>query len=144
MSLPDGRHFKVEEFRCHDGTPYPEEWGDRWALLVGLWDDIRDLWGGPIDIVSGYRTPAYNASLLRAGHHPAADSRHMYGEAGDGRTQPDFGRDTVLELHNKVLAAHAAGQLTSLGGLGLYQDWIHADVFKAPDGHLRRWNMRQP
>lgn len=142
MSLPDGRHFKADEFRCHDGTPYPEEWPDRWALLVGLCDDVRDLAEGPCDIVSGYRTPAYNASLLRAGHHPAADSKHMDGQAGDLRPQPAFGRDAVLELHGKVLAAYQAGKLPALGGLGLYPDWIHVDTFKAPDRHLRRWNMR--
>lgn len=142
MSLPDGRHFKVEEFRCHDGTPYPEEWPDRWAELVGLCDAVRDLAGAPCDVVSGYRTAEYNASLIASGHDPAANSQHIQGNAADLSPQPQFGRDAVLELHAKVLAAWQAGKLPALGGLGLYPDWIHCDTFKAPDGHLRRWNMR--
>lgn len=142
VTLPDGRYFKAAEFRCHDGTPYPVEWADRWAVLIALCDDVRDLAGEPCSVVSGYRTDAYNQSLLRAGHHPAADSQHINGAAADLRPQPDFGRDTVLEIHGKVLAAYQAGKLPTLGGLGLYPGWIHVDTFKAPDGHLRRWNMR--
>ncbi len=142
VTLPSGRHFAPEEFRCHDGTPYPEAWADRWALLVGLCDDVRDLAGAPCDVVSGYRTDAYNASLIRSGHHPAADSQHIQGKAADLRPQPQFGRDAVLDLHAKVLAAYQAGKLPNLGGLGLYADWIHCDTFKEPGGHLRRWNMR--
>lgn len=142
MSLPDGRHFKVAEFRCHDGTPYPDEWPDRWSTLVGLCDDVRDLAEAPCDVVSGYRTDSYNASLIRKGHHPAADSEHKRGNAADLRPQPEFGRDTVLELHGRVLAAYKAGKLPTLGGLGLYPGWIHVDTHRAPDGHLRRWDMR--
>lgn len=141
--LSDNDYFKVAEFACHDGTPYPVVWADRWELLGnGLCVPVRRMWGGPLSVVSGYRTPAYNAGLIRDGHHPAADSTHMKGEAGDLKPDRDEGRDTVLELHDMVLRAHAVGQLPNLGGLGLYPAWIHVDTHKAPDGHLRRWNMR--
>lgn len=137
-------HFSPEEFKCHDGTPFPEDWGDRWDALAALCEAVRALWGGPLVVVSGYRTEAYNASLLAEGHHPASQSYHIQGQAADLRPEPEFGRDTVLELHNTILAAQEAGNLPTLGGLGLYPpaQWVHIDTFKAPDGHLRRWSLR--
>ncbi len=145
MSLPDGRHFKVSEFACHDAlrTPYPEDRRDEWLALIGLWDAIRDLWGGPIKIVSGYRTPTYNAALIEADagrgvHGVASSSKHMTGEAADG--VPEGGGDASM-LYRVVMAGHDAGKLAGLGGIGLYahSNWVHCDIFKAPDGHLRKW-----
>lgn len=142
--LPDGRHFKPAEFSCHDGTPYPEDWEDRWALLVALCDKVRDLWGGPLIVVSGYRTPDWNHRLIeedagRGVHGVASGSKHPEGEAADLETP----RGAVDEphLHRVVLTAYEDRKLPELGGLGSYpkSGWIHVDVFKAPDGHLRRW-----
>lgn len=143
MSLPDGRHFKVSEFACHDGTPYPEEWADRWALLVGMCDRIRERWGRPLTVVSGYRTPAHNAALVEAdeaqgSHQVASSSEHVEGNAGDLR--PETAAE-VPELLALVLEMHAAGDLPELGGTADYPKscWVHVDTGKAADGHLRRW-----
>lgn len=145
LALPASQFFAPSEFACHDGTPFPAAWDDRWTLLVlRLCDPVRRLWGGPLTVVSGYRSQAYNDSLIRAGHHPAADSQHIEGHAADLRPAPVDGRDTVLEFHDMILRAYEVGQIPQLGGLGLYpaSQWVHIDTFKAPDGHLRRWNMR--
>ncbi len=146
LPLPESQFFKPAEFACHDGTPYPVAWDDRWTLLVlRLCDPIRRMWGAPLTVVSGYRSQAYNDSLIRAGHHPAADSQHIQGMAADLRPGPLEGdRDAVLELHDMILRAHDVGQLPQLGGLGLYPpgEWVHVDILKATDGHLRRWSMR--
>lgn len=48
------------------------------ALLARL-DALADRLGAPIPILSGYRDPAYNASLDGA----ASQSQHMYGTAAD-------------------------------------------------------------
>lgn len=143
MTLADGEFFKVAEFACHDPqrTPYPEAWDDRWVTLVKLCDSIRRMWGGPLSVVSGYRTQAYNDGLLASGHHPAANSQHIQGMAAD-LAPTDASKDVVAALHEMVLRAHAVGQLPQLGGLGLYDGWIHVDTMHAPDGHLRRWDMR--
>lgn len=142
--LPDGRHFAVSEFACHDGTPYPEDWLDRWILIRDLCDTIRDLWGGPLIIVSGYRTPVYNADLIAAdagkgAHSVASSSQHIEGNAADLRTT--IGAADVPHLHRVILNAWDDGKLPTLGGLGAYpiSGWCHVDTFKAPDGHLRQW-----
>jgi uncharacterized protein YcbK (DUF882 family) len=146
MSLPDGRHFTPADFACRDKdrTPYPEEWADRWALIVDLCDAIRDLWGGPLIVQSGYRTPAHNAELIiadagKGAHGVASSSQHVEGNAADLRTSR--GAFDVPHLYRVVITAYEDGKLSGLGGLGLYpvSGWVHVDVFKAPDGHLRRW-----
>jgi uncharacterized protein YcbK (DUF882 family) len=135
--------FKPSELACKDGTPYPPAWGERHHRLVILTaDPIRRMWGGPLVVVSCYRTPEYNDALEKAGHHVASSSQHVTGNAVDLQPRAVAGMDTVLDLHDMVLRAHAVGQLPELGGLGLYDGWIHVDTHKAADGHLRRWNMR--
>jgi len=147
MPLRDGRWFKASEFACHDAdrTPYPEEWADRWELLVTLVDAIRTLWGGPLIVVSGYRTPDYNADLImmdagKGSHQVASSSQHTQGLAADLRTRN--GPSDVPQLLRVVLTAYEDGKLPTLGGVGDYpqSDWLHVDAFRAADGHLRRWH----
>lgn len=144
MSLPDGKHFSAREFACKDTarTPYPEDWLDRWIVLRDLCDEIRARWGGPLIVVSGYRTPDYNADLiaLSAGdgrHQIASSSQHIEGRAADLKTTR--GAEDVVQLHRMILTAYQDGKLPTLGGLGLYTNWLHVDTLKATDGHLRRW-----
>jgi uncharacterized protein YcbK (DUF882 family) len=138
--LQDGKYFKVSELACHDGTPYPEYYQGRLVQLLRMLDKIRAGIGVPVQVVSGYRTPAYNARLAKdsTAHQVASGSQHIEGRAADLR--PTRGV-TVQVLYEKVLAMHAAGELDDLGGIGIYpeSDWLHVDTFKAPDGHLRRW-----
>ena len=42
-------------------------------------------------------------------------------------------------FHSMIRRAWSEGQLPELGGLGLYETFVHVDVFHAPDGHLREW-----
>jgi uncharacterized protein YcbK (DUF882 family) len=146
VSLPDGRHFKVSAAACHDGTPYPEEWPDRWAASCGLADECRDEWGGPLEAVSWYRSPAHNEALIkddaaRGVHGVASGSEHVEGYAIDLR--PIGGGDAGA-LYRKLMRARAMGRLKSLGGIALYPEsnWVHVDTHQAPDGHLRRWTGR--
>jgi uncharacterized protein YcbK (DUF882 family) len=141
--LVDGKHFRVSEFACHDGTAYPEEWADRWAKIVGLCDAIRDLWGAPLYVVSGYRSPEHNADLIaadegRGAHGVASSSQHIEGNAADLRPAS---ASEVPVLWRVVRQAQADGKLPALGGLGLYplSCWIHVDTYHAADGHLRLW-----
>ena len=141
--LPDGYYFVAEDFRCHDGTPYPQEWLGKWLVLRDLCDAIRGLWGGPLFVVSGYRTPRYNENLIDGGSHGVVSgSYHTSGEAVDLRTKR--GPVDVPHLLRVVLTAHEDGKLQALGGVGDYpvSGWLHVDTFKAHDGHLRRWHGR--
>lgn len=140
--LPDGRHFKYADAACHDGTPYPVAWPDRWALSCGLADECRDEYGDALLAVSWYRSPAHNQALIDAdaakgSHGVASGSQHVEGYAIDLR--PVRGDASVL--YRILRGAQAAGRLLTLGGIGLYpqSNWVHVDCFKAPDGHLRTW-----
>jgi lysozyme len=67
-------HFTFREFRSR---------GNGWIkvarqLVIGL-EEYRELVGGPVRIISGYRDPAYNASIPGA----AKNSQHVYGNAAD-------------------------------------------------------------
>lgn len=143
MSLADGRWFKVEELRCHDGSGYPEAFDDRLPELMALLDAIRDAWGGPLQVVSGYRSPAHNAALIAADdaqgvHGVASGSQHVEGRAADLRP---IGQGDASVLYRVIRGAYEAGKLPQLGGVGLYprSNWVHCDVFHAADGHLRTW-----
>lgn len=138
-------HFAVEEFASHDGAPYPAEWvGDRLAALCKVLDVIRDAWGSPLTVVSGYRTAALNAALVQASaarngvSGVAQNSQHIQGRAADVRpANPTIGR--VAQLHALARRLFDAGKLPGLGGLGLYPGWIHVDVRAKVNGHLATW-----
>ncbi|EWY39735.1 hypothetical protein N825_04245 [Skermanella stibiiresistens SB22] len=82
----------------------------------------------PFEILSGYRTPATNASLREHGVPTASHSYHMVGQAVD-ITLPG------VSLRNMRKAALAIGQ----GGVGYYprSGFIHVDT-----GDVRQWNGR--
>ena len=141
--LPDGVYFRVSEFACHTGEPYPEAWADRWANLVTLCDRIRERWSRPLTVVSGYRTSAYNQGLVngdaaRGSHQVASASYHVQGMAADLRPETS---EEVPQLLDVILRMYAAGELPELGGCADYpvSCWVHVDCGKAADGHLRRW-----
>lgn len=126
------KYFTVPEFDCHDGTAYPEGWADdRLQALCETLDVIREAWGGPLFVVSGYRSAAYNA---RVGGAKA--SQHVQGRAADVRPT-SVTAERVRELHDMVLRLHAEGKLPRLGGLGIYGRWIHVDVRAGT--RLARW-----
>lgn len=84
---------------------------------------------GPLEILSGYRTPASNNKLREAGVPAARQSLHMVGRAADIR---------IANLNAEVLG----GLVKSFrqGGVGFYYragpsgGWIHADT-----GLQRTW-----
>jgi uncharacterized protein YcbK (DUF882 family) len=128
------RYFTLEEFRCHSGEPYPAIWvADRLAALTAALDSIRDAWDGPIMVVCGYRTAAYNEALARASaarnggaSGVALNSQHIQGRAADIRpAAPTVER--VAELHKLTRELYDRGVIR-IGGLGLYPGWIHVDV----------------
>lgn len=140
MSLTPSRFFSPSEFACHDPdrTPYPEEWVDRWAAISSLCDQIREAWGRPLTVVSGYRTLSDNLALIDA---VASGSFHLTGEAADLR--PETG-DEIPQLLALIVGKWYRGELPTLGGVGEYpvSCWVHVDLGKASDGHLRRWTGR--
>lgn len=149
-------HFPETEFACqaytapdghHPAEPYPEEWvTTRLPPLKRTLESIRLECGSqPIRILCGYRTIAFNEELRRRGlqgeRHAtgvALHSQHTEGRAADIQI---FGMPTAV-LHGHIAEVYEAGRLPELGGLGFYPSlgFVHVDVYRMADGHLRRWN----
>jgi Peptidase M15 len=115
-------HFHVAEFDCNDGTPVPKasyEALKAWCRDIG--EPLRAKFGA-VYINSGYRTPAYNASLPGA----ATLSIHMYDDHPDctGETQA-VAADIVCETGSPSdWYAFTAGKAD---GRGSYATFHHAD-----------------
>ena len=95
-----------------------------------LLDQLHTLRGAveatsPFQIISGYRSPASNATLAAASSGVATRSLHMDGRAIDIRVRGV----ELTRLRNAALAMSA-------GGVGYYaaSDFIHVDT-----GRVRRW-----
>lgn len=62
-------------------------------LMENCLDPIRDLWGKPIGVNSGYRSPALNAAI---GGVPT--SQHVKGEAADITTGSPAGNKQLFDM----------------------------------------------
>lgn len=116
-------HFDSREFGCKDQpkTPYPAAWiATRLRPLCETLEVVRDALGGrAVTVVSGYRTPAWNARI-----GGARRSQHVEGRAADIRVAGV----SPARVHTTVLRLHAERQLPALGGLGAYNTFSHLDV----------------
>lgn len=108
--------------RCHgDQEEYPIS-----LKLVELIDHLQDHFGaGEVRVVSGYRSPEYNAALKRKMRRVAHDSLHMRGWAMDIQF-PEVGKQALGDY------ARSLGS----GGVGVYasSSFVHIDV-----GPVRSW-----
>lgn len=149
MPLPPFPNLRPSELACHDGTPYPEEWPDRWLRLGSLFQAIRTRFGKPLHVVSGYRSPKWNKRLIRedrkrGAHGVASGSLHIEGKALDIRTTNKLDLPVLFRI---IMAMYENGELRDvngkelLGGIAMYplSNWIHIDTFVPADGHLRKW-----
>lgn len=102
---------------------------------VGLADRLREVYGKPLRVVSGYRPEAYNRIV---GGSPR--SQHMEFRALDlAPVEPDD-LPYVAALAEAMLdAADLAGWRT---GFGIYSSFVHLDV-GAETGVKRRWDGRK-
>ena len=103
-------NFKVREFACKDGSDVIFISME----LVEILQQIRDHFGLPVTINSGYRTPAYNKKV-----GGAAYSQHLYGAAAD---------ISIKGVSPKTVAAYAETLLPKSGGIGIYGSFTHVDV----------------
>lgn len=66
-----------------DNTPTPEIRAKLEALVLNCLDPIRRIYGKPIIVSSGYRSPALNEYLRTHGSGAVQGSQHTLGEAAD-------------------------------------------------------------
>jgi len=134
-------HFAADELVEHTRSDWPgprifpprERLLDHIAPTVKIADEIRDRWGGPVVVVSGYRAPYYNDELVEGSDR----SQHMDFRALD--LQPADGEiGEFIDLVEQVVQARRGeGQII---GLGRYPTFVHIDT-----GHYdyqRNWDQR--
>jgi uncharacterized protein YcbK (DUF882 family) len=109
--------FSVREFRSKCGADHVLIA----AELAGILQHLRQHFGKPITISSGYRSPAHNAKV---GGSPT--SQHMGGKAADIQIA-GIAPQRVYDYMDKVIGWH--------GGLGLYPTFVHIDVRR----ERKRW-----
>ncbi len=119
----DAAHRQIERFfrSRSDGRSGPIAW-----RLIELVDFIQDRFtGARMTLVSGYRSPSFNAALRRSGRRVAEASLHTEGLAAD--LQP-----VGLDLRHLWLELREL----RVGGVGLYEadGFIHVDT-----GRPRFW-----
>lgn len=158
---PVSEHFRLRDFLTHDQADvWPkymvlrEELVDKLELII---DDLAQHGhpGAHLVVMSGFRTPEYNAMGVGRRGGRARDSRHQFGDAadifvdndGDGRMDDLNGdgrvdtRDVhvLLESVDRVEAAHPE----LIGGAGVYRGtrahgpFLHVDV----RGERVRWAL---
>ncbi len=118
-------NFHLDEFACNDGSVVPEEYMDNVSLLAEQLQKIREHFGKPIVVISGYRSPEYNKKI-----GGVKRSTHMKAMAADIVIS---GVDSV-EVWRVVKDMIADGTIHK-GGVGLYETFVHYDI----RGRNARW-----
>lgn len=151
IRVPGATHFYVDEFDCHDGTPYPKQWiKSRLCPLVDVLEALRhelSVWapaGSKVKIVvmSGFRTAAHNKKVKGAKY-----SQHLEGRAADIECYFKSQGGQWIEVHPSYVRQwarkiHSSGM--RIGGIGYYPNgkngspgFTHIDV---RSGNLARWS----
>lgn len=118
-------NFDTKEFESKDGKPSP------WRTVVNpqlieLLNKIRDEFGEPIVVTSGYRSPEHNAKV-----GGVKNSMHVLGQAADIR--PTLANSDALPRLQEI-----CDRLNPDGGVGLYDTFCHVDT----RGGRARWDNR--
>ena len=119
------KNFKLQEFRCKDGTDVPEELMENVEKLAKNLQVLRDHIQKPITIISGYRTPEYNKKC-----GGVKRSQHLLAKAADIIVK-DM---TSLEVRDTIIQLIKEGKMDP-GGVGIYPTFTHYDV----RGRNARW-----
>ena len=120
------KNFRSVELECRSGAscPFP----DRMRHLAWTLQVIRDEFGAPIRVTSGYRSPEHNKKV-----GGVKDSQHVQARAAD--LTPSSGKkDDLKKLTDVVLALASSGKIPN-GGIGVYSTFVHYDM--RPDGPAR-------
>ena len=112
------KNFSKEEFDCHCGCEMPSLVLSNVSLLASQLEILRDCFGTPIHVNSGYRCIDHNKSI-----GGAAKSQHLLGKAADivvENYEPEYVADNTEYLIE-------VGEL-SIMGLGRYNTFTHVDI----------------
>lgn len=126
-------NFLWTEAKCRDGTEVPLELQQNAIWLAeSVLEPIRATFGGPLVIVSWYRTPEHNAKV-----GGARNSRHLRAQAADIRPKKAAELPMLKAVIENMIAL---GKLPALGGYGRYEKFVHVDSRpRKRNGALYRW-----
>lgn len=127
------KHFSLHEFtrsdtaqrNAIDNTPPTGAIDNLSALVDNVLDPLREAWGAPIDVTSGYRCPRLNKAV---GGSPT--SQHMTGQAADITAGSPVDNRRLFQMILDL--GLPFDQLIDERGFS----WIH--VSYRADGHNRR------
>lgn len=159
QDTPLSDHFRLRDFLTHDQqSVWPKYLVLRDALVDKLELVISDLQTrgyqvSHMQVMSGFRTPQYNAQGVGKKGGRATDSRHQYGDAADvfvdnnrdGRMD-DLNRDGRVDMRDVKIVMQSVERIEQrhpdlIGGAGLYKatrahgPFVHVDV----RGTRARW-----
>lgn len=119
------KNFSLNEFASADGAEFPADVIENLRQLAKNLQVIRDHYGKPIKINSGWRSPAHNKSV-----GGAKNSQHVQGKAADIKIDGVKPAQLGAEIE-KLIEAKKIRQ----GGLGIYPNFVHYDI----RGKKARW-----
>lgn len=134
FTLSELCHSDYAEARHMANTPGRAEEENLRRLVANVLDPLRELYGRPVYVNSGYRSPMLNTLL-----GGAPSSQHVLGQAADIRAR-DLTDNARLF---RIIADHLPfDQLIWEKGTVAYPKWIHVSWAPALRHQVLRWNGR--
>ncbi|MFC1885239.1 D-Ala-D-Ala carboxypeptidase family metallohydrolase [Thermodesulfobacteriota bacterium] len=112
------KHFKREEFACHDACGFDTVDSELLAVL----EDVRAFFDAPVIVTSGCRCRVQNEKI-----HGSKNSQHVFGKAADIK---------VMAVPSSDVAHYLERKYPDRYGIGRYKTWTHIDVRSGP----ARWD----
>lgn len=106
-----------------DNTP-DEESEQNLIQLMEVLDDIREKWGGPIRVTSGFRAPQVNAAV-----GGSKTSAHLRGFAADLRPYNNKFKDFQTFIKNWAKTGDYDQILLERNSQGM--EWVHIGLFNS-------------
>lgn len=122
-----------------DNTPSKEIEKSLTALINNVLDPLREKWGAPIRVSSGYRCPKLNKAI-----GGAAGSQHMKGEAADITSLSDSRNDNMALLQLLLNSGIVFDQVISedVDSMGR-PNWIHVSYTTKRANRKKRTTMKK-
>lgn len=116
------KYFKLTEFECHCGVCKPQMMNEQFLDML---DAVREEYGAPITVTSGFRCARWQAKLRKDGLETAhGKSSHETGQAAD------------LHAEDMVKLKDAVDKIFSRYSIAPAITFIHVDN---REGGPRRW-----
>lgn len=112
------KNFTLSEFNCKSGAPMPLAVRANIERLANSLQVLRDWFGQPITINSGYRSPEHNKKI-----GGVVRSQHVEGTGADIVVK---GR-TPQQVYDEIETLIALGKMEQ-GGLKAYDLFLHYDI----------------